>query len=515
MSTVCDNSGEEQLEQCLYRYKDELSLVNSSLDLDQTNEELVELRDKLLEIIALTEADLIGVKKARLLAQLDSQQFSDNSNNDVVSAGEPKPSTSSSTSPEDSLNTADETDVALDALNDSLTSLNGKECRVPLCGTNGAVSYHNAILMTTDDGVDGTSDTITVKAFFTYPTTKSMLSCPHYLSAKCRYSDDKCRYSHGLDVLLTDIKPYEAVDYSTLSRDSICLAKNSEDSLWHKAVVDDIRDDKIVVKYCDEDVVDSLDIEDVLPLSGSDADCLRGGRELSLSDYTSDSNGDQLMVTMFKSGSQAMAEWETHTKGIGSKLMARMGYVWGQGLGRNGEGIVEPVEAYVYPSGKSLDTCIELRDKYQNSDQLRARIKLKEKTLRKTISDGYNRCKPEDSVFDFINNKVFAIKKDNSKPSSSGGSSAPVSAKDLKAKNDQSLNVSALKISEDIRKAESELKRLQDSMARNQTRDPVMYNQLRQRVDKQNQLIAGLKRKESLINREQNSRSNKQKLSIF
>ena len=34
--------------------------------------------------------------------------------------------------------------------------------------------------------------------------------------------------------------------------------------------------------------------------------------------------------------------------------MAQMGYVVGTGLGRNGEGRLEPVEALVFPPGKSL-----------------------------------------------------------------------------------------------------------------------------------------------------------------
>lgn len=34
--------------------------------------------------------------------------------------------------------------------------------------------------------------------------------------------------------------------------------------------------------------------------------------------------------------------------------MEKMGYVVGTGLGREGEGRVEPVTAYVYPQGVSL-----------------------------------------------------------------------------------------------------------------------------------------------------------------
>ena len=37
--------------------------------------------------------------------------------------------------------------------------------------------------------------------------------------------------------------------------------------------------------------------------------------------------------------------------------MRKMGYIVGTGLGRDGEGRVEPVSAYVYPQGVSLGRC--------------------------------------------------------------------------------------------------------------------------------------------------------------
>ena len=46
--------------------------------------------------------------------------------------------------------------------------------------------------------------------------------------------------------------------------------------------------------------------------------------------------------------------FEKHTKGIGAKLLAKMGYVPGQGLGRDGGGIARPVEAVQRPKGAGL-----------------------------------------------------------------------------------------------------------------------------------------------------------------
>ena len=41
----------------------------------------------------------------------------------------------------------------------------------------------------------------------------------------------------------------------------------------------------------------------------------------------------------------------TCSRGIGSKLMAKMGYVAGKGLGKHNQGRAEPVPAVVLPAG--------------------------------------------------------------------------------------------------------------------------------------------------------------------
>lgn len=45
--------------------------------------------------------------------------------------------------------------------------------------------------------------------------------------------------------------------------------------------------------------------------------------------------------------SKGMADWEQHTKGIGAKLLLQMGYQPGKGLGKDLQGIAQPVQAHM------------------------------------------------------------------------------------------------------------------------------------------------------------------------
>lgn len=46
--------------------------------------------------------------------------------------------------------------------------------------------------------------------------------------------------------------------------------------------------------------------------------------------------------------------FERHTKGFGSKMMAKMGFVTGTGLGKDGQGIVNPLTAVKQPKSRGL-----------------------------------------------------------------------------------------------------------------------------------------------------------------
>ena len=50
----------------------------------------------------------------------------------------------------------------------------------------------------------------------------------------------------------------------------------------------------------------------------------------------------------------ALGSFELHTKGFGSRMMAKMGFEEGSGLGRDGQGIVQPIEAIKRPKALGL-----------------------------------------------------------------------------------------------------------------------------------------------------------------
>ncbi|KAK2707906.1 hypothetical protein QYM36_015554 [Artemia franciscana] len=230
---------------------------------------------------------------------------------------------------------------------------------------------------------------------------------------------------------------------------------------------------------------------------------------------------NEVVQTNFLSGNvanSALGEWEKHTKGFGSKMMTRLGYVMGSGLGKSGEGRTEPVEAIVLPPGRSLDRCMEMKEKAKGRSLLSVEARLKRQKMiaerqdKKFIEKQIAQENHFQSLFDVLNARMSSGIQGSTwrkeKDSTSG--------KELKKESSKNLNLKNFQICENIRKCDSELKRLRESRLRHLARnDKLASEMIQKQIDTKENELKQLKRSEKAVSREQDSRNLQKKLQIF
>lgn len=188
-------------------------------------------------------------------------------------------------------------------------------------------SYHNAFIadILSDDDEDG----VIVKIFFLNPTHDKMKACDYYFSDRCTF-EDTCKYSHGERVKYSRLKQYQQPNYKLLKRKSHVLVK-TESSLWKPATIIECSQKlkTCQVKLHNGNTFD-CPFSDVLPPIENQSD----SSDLSTDDEANDdwenySSSNVLHVD------DNFGEWEKHTTGFGSKILEKLGYVLGSGLGKS------------------------------------------------------------------------------------------------------------------------------------------------------------------------------------
>jgi len=239
-----------------------------------------------------------------------------------------------------------------------------------------------------------------------------------------------------------------------------------------------------------------------------------------------------------------------------------MGYITGTGLGQNGEGIIIPISAQILPPGISLDHCMNLREKSNgDSDFFSVDRKLKIQKRKEDLKQEkiYNKEKrnadaaTKQDLFNFLNTKILCHNNLNNNSTSenilckSNSNTVDTDAiattsntiqliKNGNCKNDdnntntnnnsnnlinnlkkstvRNLNVALLQISEDIKRKELEISRLNHALKRHPVGSQVYENIKQQVVTKTNDLNK-LNSIELNIKNEQKVRKDKTKLTIF
>ncbi|CAG5135884.1 unnamed protein product, partial [Candidula unifasciata] len=501
---------EMQQEASLQLYKSQVSQVEQAIQAAGESPDLTQLRNDLQELISLTEEHLLELKKARLLKSLGDPDFDQpdtstdqqTSNVDdeyavfqaalseelkVAPSHSALPSSSNNVSRNDSNYDSSGDEDSREELQASpdYSQLIGTKCRAPFSHEYGGFHYGNAMIWSIDPLAES-SDEYKVRVVFINPTHPSMIPCKYFLDGNCRFSDEECRRSHSHPVLVSELKAFEEPDHSKIIEGCRCLAKNLDD-VWHTATVIDVCDDHLVnVRFDSQQLECTVQVEHIVPLddedsSSSDDEDSSSGDEggpsglLRSGDADSDSN---LPVYLWKPAqtTDKLGAWERHTKGIGSKLMAKMGYITGQGLGPQGDGRAEPVPIMLLPQGKSLDKIMQLKEMSGNTDmfnamkELEKRQKVQEK--KETEKEKQRQIRQNAGLFGFINRKLGEEKEhaeQHRRPDKESGKVLHSSEKDLVQKSDKEVNVQIFRTAEEMKKVERNLDHLKQQLVRNES----------------------------------------------
>ncbi|MEQ2205267.1 hypothetical protein XENOCAPTIV_005998 [Xenoophorus captivus] len=204
---------EQSLEAAIAAYGAQLQQVETALSagLDPSQQpDLLKLKEDLCQLIELTEASLVSVKKSRLLASLeDSSELYMNTSEAAAETSKATESLNSefaafySELGECSSSSSDtrEKDEDVDGRGvdceeeeneedeEGEDELSGTKVRAPYRTSWGTLEYHNAMVVGAEppDGEEAQ-----VRVLYVYPTQKSMKPCPFFLEDKCRFQEN-CR----------------------------------------------------------------------------------------------------------------------------------------------------------------------------------------------------------------------------------------------------------------------------------------------------------------------------------
>ncbi|XP_054433502.1 zinc finger CCCH-type with G patch domain-containing protein [Pteronotus mesoamericanus] len=548
---------EESLQSALRTYGAQLQQVELALGAGLDPAELADLRQlqgDLKELIELTEASLVSVRKSKLLATLDAERAAPDDAEylafreaiaeagDVAGAPAAEPDAAPETEDGPAPSQPGREEEGEDSEDDG--GLSGRKVNAPYYSAWGTLEYHNAMVVGTEEAEDGSAG---VRVLYLYPTHKSLKPCPFFLEGKCRFQDN-CRFSHGQVVSVDELRPFQDPDLSSLQAGSACLAKQ-HDGLWYPARITDVDSGYYTVKF------DSLLLKEAVLEGDSILPPLRPEPE-GPSDSDSSDAGDpsyargrpgpgaagrawplgcrwpsrgaagpschppcplSLAVvapstTDHGTCSSDFAGWEVHTRGMGSRLLAKMGYEFGKGLGRYSDGRVEPVHAVVLPRGKSLDQCAEVLQ--QRTRGGKAGPSRPPKCRRRGGGPG-GRPPPRD-VFDFLNERLQgqapgAPEAGAAPPRQRSGKELYHASKSAK----RALNLRLFQTEEKIERAQRDIRGIQEALARNAGRHRVTVAQLQEKLAGAQRQLGQLRAQEAGLQREQREADTHKKMAEF
>ncbi|EFO92285.1 hypothetical protein CRE_10817 [Caenorhabditis remanei] len=347
----------------------------------------------------------------------------------------------------------------------------GSRCMAPFVSDR-SLPLHTAIIMEIESSTR-------VRVLFSHPTCIAMKPCSHFLSSNCRYSEN-CRFSHGYSVELERIEDYQEPDYSSIVEQGLVLVKG-ERNLWEMGRISAIDGQNVAVK---------------LLTSGSEVSAKRGDLVPLGEVEEQEKDGSWMELKQETLGNVSVGElgkWNGGG-GIGMKLMMKMGYKVGDGLGKRSDGIVHSIQARICAKNASLDEVMNRKRKVVDG---------KEKHKTKKIKKLNTSDESEKDIFAFINRKLEKksertladVRKEKEEM-------AGYSAKSLGAKN--------LDLESEMKQLVGKQKKLRDGIRRNQN-DKDTVAKMTVSLLEVDEKIASVNRKLRRVKDEVSSRNSKRK----
>ncbi|RKO83391.1 hypothetical protein BDK51DRAFT_44021, partial [Blyttiomyces helicus] len=366
-----------------------------------------------------------------------------------------------------------------------------------------------------------------------------LLTPPTPESKPCACAAPSCANSHGLEVDIGHLLPIAVLDVARLRVDARALA--AFDGLWYPCSVVDVdgRGGFSVVFDGFEGERTWVGPEEIVPLVGledeEDVEERGGGRDEDTSTEEGEDDGESeeengsvscgigaLGTPSAGSDGTPFGDWEAHTKGIGSRLMLKMGYRMGSGLGRHAEGIVRPVEVRILSSGKGLGHS-GMKRKRTSTPHSGSGASTPGRKRGKTGSDaGSISSASASTVFDFLNGSLNARHRPVPSPSSSHAptpvrepSALPKPGTSTATANAKATNLKLCRAQDNIAALRKELAKLRESHQRNERRDPKVAAALKIRIDEVTTAIESLQRREKALEAARDADKSKKKMLVF
>ncbi|KAM0029882.1 putative transcription factor C3H family [Helianthus debilis subsp. tardiflorus] len=407
---------EDQLELQLQEQRESIAALDEALASDPHNPEILEVHAELLQAIKDAEEGLFVLKRARLLQEVDiSLQMAKNGGNEIN---------------QDSLDSKDvdveplkePEDVNQDPLDPKQTDAEsnkefsvGSKCRF----RHSDGRWYDGLIV----AIDGSND---AKVSFLTPTSENQLICKFFLQQRCRFGT-KCRSSHGIDLPLSSLRKYTPTVWThSLIGSNVWAISDSKTGIWREAELEswdeELKSGWVVFRDDGSSINvghGSISLSEYAQMSDeddNDSDSCSNSEQDDLSENEIEDTpeglgflGSSNLQRGIQTETAIFAEWENHTRGIASKMMANMGFREGMGLGVRLQGRVDPISVKVLPKNQSLDHAFESnenKDNNQKKKRSRGGKRKRDKKFAALAKAAKLQEEPSSDIFSLINTQL-------------------------------------------------------------------------------------------------------------